>query len=82
MHYLRGTFFWNYSGIRMHEMRIIHGILLYFTLIISQQKKYIQIHIHKKAKMPREGQKQEQAPLQMATQATMYDKYTINIRSR
>ena len=26
--------------------------------------------------MPREGQKQEQFPLQMATQATMNDKYT------
>ena len=26
--------------------------------------------------MPREGQNQEQVPLQMATQATMYDKYT------
>ena len=28
--------------------------------------------------MPREGQNQEQAPLQMATQDTMYDKYTKN----
>ena len=28
--------------------------------------------------MPREGQKQEQVHLQMATQATMYDKYTKN----
>ena len=26
--------------------------------------------------MPREGLKQEQVPLQKATQATMYDKYT------
>ena len=26
--------------------------------------------------MPRKGQKQEEVPLQMATQATMYDKYT------
>ena len=32
----------------------------------------------KNTKMPREGQNQEQAPLQMATQDTMYDKYTKN----
>ena len=52
------------------------ALILYFTLIISQPKKYIQIHIHKKkTKMQREGQKQEQVPLQMAT---MYDKYTKN----
>ena len=30
--------------------------------------------------MPREGQKQEHVPLQMATQATMYDKYTKNFK--
>ena len=55
-------------------------ILLYFTLIISQKKKNIQIHVHKKTKMPREGQNQEQVPFQMATQATMYDKYTKNLK--
>ena len=30
--------------------------------------------------MPREGQNQEQVPFQMATQATMYDKYTKNLK--
>ena len=55
------------------------SFVLYFTLIISQHKKktYKFTYI-KKTKMPREGQKQEQALLQMATQATMYDKYTKN----
>ena len=52
--------------------------LLYFTLIISQQKKkkkYIQIHVHKKkSKMPREGQKQEQATLRQSIQTHNLEK--------
>ena len=60
---------------------VLPSNILYFTLIISQHTKkntYKFTYITKKTKMPSEGQKQEQVPLQMATQATMYYKYTKN----